>query len=224
MKEYVPIFFDWVEVTGELNAQEKGRMIDAIVLYAQGGNWQEQIKGNERYLFPAFKKQIDRANEISENKSEAAKQREAQKAQESTKSTTEHKIPNNNYNKEENKEENNNSKEKSVKEKAASRFSPPTVDQVRAYCQERGNKANAEAFCDFYASKGWKVGGNPMKDWQAAVRTWERRDDYSVRPGGGKKAQEPKQVHAQAYTQRVYTEEDLSAASRALIAEAMADD
>ena len=66
MREYVPIFFDWVEVTGELNAQEKGRLIDAIVLYAQGGDWQEQIKGNERYLFPAFRKQIDRANEISE--------------------------------------------------------------------------------------------------------------------------------------------------------------
>ena len=56
MKEYVPVFFDWVEVTGELNAQEKGRLIDAIVLYARGGDWQEQIKGNERYLFPAFKK------------------------------------------------------------------------------------------------------------------------------------------------------------------------
>ena len=101
MKEYVPIFFDWVEVTGELNAQEKGRLIDAIVLYAQGGDWQEQIKGNERYLFPAFKKQIDRANEISENKSDAAKQREAQKAQKSAKSTEGQKIPNNNNNKEE---------------------------------------------------------------------------------------------------------------------------
>lgn len=71
MKEYVPIFFDWVEVTGELNAQEKGRLIDAIVLYAQGGDWQEQIKGNERYLFPAFRKQIDRSREISELRSEA---------------------------------------------------------------------------------------------------------------------------------------------------------
>lgn len=73
MKEYVPIFFDWVEVTGELNAQEKGRLIDAIVLYAQGGDWQEQIKGNERYLFPAFRKQIDRGNEISEARAEAGR-------------------------------------------------------------------------------------------------------------------------------------------------------
>ena len=219
MKDYVPIFFDLVEVTGELNAQEKGRLIDAIVLYAQGGDWQEQIKGNERYLFPAFKKQIDRANEISENKSDAAKQREAQKAQKSAKSTEGQKIPNNNNNKEE--KYNNNSEEKSVKEKAASRFTPPTVDQVRAYCKERNNGVDADAFVDFYSSKGWKVGTNPMKDWQAAVRTWEKRDNYRVAPGNAPKP--PKVVNAQQYTQRVYTAADLQSASDALFEEALRD-
>lgn len=52
---------------------------------------------------------------------------------------------------------------------------PPTVDEVRSYCQERGNHIDPEAFVDFYASKGWKVGKEPMKDWKAAVRTWEKR-------------------------------------------------
>ena len=75
---YVPIFFDWPEVTGELNAQEKGRLIDAIVEYARGGDWQEQIKGNERYLFPAFRQQIDRANVQRESAAQA--HREAGKA------------------------------------------------------------------------------------------------------------------------------------------------
>ena len=56
------------------------------------------------------------------------------------------------------------------------KFTPPTVDEVRTYCQERGNSVDPEAFCDFYTSKGWKVGKNPMKDWKAAVRTWEKRD------------------------------------------------
>lgn len=55
------------------------------------------------------------------------------------------------------------------------RFTPPTVDEVRAYCRERGNNVDAEKFVDFYTAKGWKVGKNPMKDWKAAVRTWERR-------------------------------------------------
>lgn len=56
------------------------------------------------------------------------------------------------------------------------RFTPPTVDQVRLYCDERGNRVDPERFVDFYASKGWKVGNATMKDWQAAVRNWERTD------------------------------------------------
>lgn len=54
-------------------------------------------------------------------------------------------------------------------------FKPPAVEEVRAYCQERGNKVDPESFVDFYTGKGWMVGKNKMKDWKAAVRTWERR-------------------------------------------------
>ena len=58
--------------------------------------------------------------------------------------------------------------------KSAARFSAPTVEEVAAYCSERRNGVDAERFCDFYASKGWKIGKEPMKDWKAAVRTWEK--------------------------------------------------
>ena len=54
------------------------------------------------------------------------------------------------------------------------RFTPPTVEEVKAYCQERNNGIDAEAFVSFYESKGWLIGKNKMKDWKAAVRTWER--------------------------------------------------
>lgn len=64
------------------------------------------------------------------------------------------------------------------------RFTPPTVEDVEAYCRERGNGVDAQRFVDFYASKGWKVGNAGMKDWHAAVRNWERRDD--MKNGGGK--------------------------------------
>lgn len=53
-------------------------------------------------------------------------------------------------------------------------FRPPTVDEVKAYCDERGNSVDAQSFVDFYESKGWMIGKNKMKDWKAAVRTWER--------------------------------------------------
>ena len=55
------------------------------------------------------------------------------------------------------------------------RFVPPTVDEVRQYCQSRNNGIDPEAFVAFYASKGWRVGQAPMKDWKQAVITWEKR-------------------------------------------------
>jgi hypothetical protein len=60
--------------------------------------------------------------------------------------------------------------------KGTRRFAPPSVDEVAAYCSERKNNINAQAFVDHYASKGWVVGKSPMKDWRAAVRTWENRN------------------------------------------------
>lgn len=58
--------------------------------------------------------------------------------------------------------------------KQTSRFFPPSVGDVRAYCQERGNNVDAERFINHYTSNGWMVGKNKMKDWKAAVRTWEK--------------------------------------------------
>ena len=60
------------------------------------------------------------------------------------------------------------------------RFVIPTPEEVQAYCDERKNGILGQQFCDFYSSKGWKIGKEPMKDWKAAVRTWEmRRKDQS---------------------------------------------
>lgn len=72
----------------------------------------------------------------------------------------------------------------SVKKKVAiaPRFTKPSLDQVMAYCQERNNTVNAEQFMDFYESKGWRVGNQPMKDWKAAVRTWEKREQPKESP------------------------------------------
>ena len=64
--------------------------------------------------------------------------------------------------------------------KPQKRFAKPTIEDVIAYCQERNNNVDPEKWFNYYESNGWKVGKNPMKDWKAAVRTWERSD------GGGK--------------------------------------
>ena len=66
------------------------------------------------------------------------------------------------------------SKGESVRGEKAKRFVPPSVEEVEQYCFERSNNVNAQSFIDFYESKGWMIGKNKIKDWKAAVRTWER--------------------------------------------------
>lgn len=56
------------------------------------------------------------------------------------------------------------------------RFIPPSTEEVIKYCMERGNSVNPHAFLDFYQAKNWMIGKNKMKDWRAAIRTWEQRD------------------------------------------------
>lgn len=72
-----------------------------------------------------------------------------------------------------NKEINNN---KLLFTKKETKFVKPTLEEVQKYCKERNNKIDAEHFIDYYESIGWLVGKNPMKDWKACIRTWERKD------------------------------------------------
>ena len=76
-------------------------------------------------------------------------------------------------------------------------FVKPTVEEVKAYCTERGNRVDSQDFWDFYESKGWKVGNTPMKDWRACVRRWEKSER------GGKPTR-------QTFAQREYAESDLN--------------
>jgi len=62
------------------------------------------------------------------------------------------------------------------------RFTPPTPEDVRTYCQEKGYDVDEYRFVDFYEAKGWMIGKNKMKDWKAAVRTWVKRDSKPQMP------------------------------------------
>lgn len=69
-------------------------------------------------------------------------------------------------------------------ESRTTRFTPPTLEEVKAYCAERKNNVDAQRFVDYYTSNGWLVGKNKMKDWRAAVRTWERNNTSSSKASG----------------------------------------
>ena len=76
------------------------------------------------------------------------------------------------YIKDYNKDNNNN---------IGGRFTPPSIQEVTEYCASRGNGIDPQRFVDYYQQQGWKLSnGNPMKDWRAAVRTWESRNPHKI--------------------------------------------
>ena len=184
--KYLKVFTDFAAKMEMYGDAERGRLFTAMLEYAETGI-EPELKGNERFLWATARSDIDRQTKIYENKVCAAEKARAligsdirkeqlisdvnrlKSAQDKDKDKDKEKE------KEREKEDPYGSKKK--ERKSAPRFSPPTVDEVAAYCQERGNTVDAERFVDFYAAKGWKVGANSMQDWKAAVRTWERGDN-----------------------------------------------
>ena len=176
---YIKLFVDYLDAIEPLGDAERGRLFTSLLEYARTGE-APQLGGNERFLFPMMRAQIDRDNAamagLSEARSKAgkigaeAKQANAEFAKQIKQ------MPNlpskSSYDKDKDKD-----KDKDESITRARRFTPPTLDDVLAYVRERGSDVDPQRFLDFYASKGWMVGKNPMKDWKAAVRTWEKRED-----------------------------------------------
>lgn len=209
-KGYVPIFFDWLDTTQDLTAEEKGNLIDAVVLYACGKEYEHLLIGACRIAFRFMQGQVDRNAKISKLRQEARlgkKQSDNQEQNATNINTFEQNATKNNENDQSEtnllNNNNNNNKNKN-KDVSLKRFTPPTLDEVKAYCKERNNNVDPERWYDFYESKGWMVGSNHMKDWKAAIRTWERGDSkpIPIRP--------TKTVIAQQYEQRDYSAEQES--------------
>lgn len=77
------------------------------------------------------------------------------------------------------------------KKTKSNKFVKPTVEEVRTYCNERGNSVDPQQFIDHYESNGWKIGRNSMKNWKAAVRTWEK-NEYGSSKNNSEPASEPR--------------------------------
>ena len=170
---YIKLFVDYLDAIEPLGDAERGRLFTSLLEYARTGE-APQLGGNERFLFPMMRAQIDRDNVamtgLSEARSKAGKIGAEAKQANAGFAKQNKQMPNlpskSSYDKD---------KDESITR--ARRFTPPTLDDVLAYVRERGSDVDPQRFLDFYASKGWMVGKNPMKDWKAAVRTWEKRED-----------------------------------------------
>jgi hypothetical protein len=177
-KEYVPIFFDWLEVTQDLTAEEKGNLIDAVVAYAAGGEYEHLLSGGCKIAFRFLKGQVDRNNAISDKRSAAGSNKREQNETNGNKpEQTESNSP---KEKEKDKENNNENKNKKKRDVCVPirRFTPPTVEEVKQYCEERGSwLIDPLQFVNYYETRGWMLKKNqPMVDWKAAVRLWESNE------------------------------------------------
>ena len=91
--------------------------------------------------------------------------------------------------------------EKPERSEKKGRFKAPSVEEVQAYCTERGNNIDAQHFIDYYSARGWMLGKNHIKDWKACVRTWERNDSF-------KPQKQQEQPEHRKYDQNGYESEE----------------
>ena len=208
-RSYLKVYFDFEEKTGELNDGEKGRLLLALLRYAMNGE-KPVLSGNERYLFPTFKGDVDREIAVYETRvangmrggrpANAETEDNRNKPNETETEPNETETPKN-----KNEEQEEILKEntlKGVKEKRK-RFSPPTIEEVSAYCMERNNGIDPQHFIDYYAARGWELKpGQKVKDFRACIRTWEQR---------GKNVVPIRTVSAQQYEQRQHTKAEWAA-------------
>ena len=185
-REYFNAYHSYLDAIEPLNDAERGRLFTACLFYSMTGEVPE-LRGNERFVFAGMKSQIDRDSQQYENRCEANRKngslggqsKLSDRYQSLPNATDGYQTPPKEKEKEKAKEkEKTKEKDKENGDSADKprRFTKPTVAGIREYCCERGNGIDPQRFFDFYEAKGWRVGNQPMKDWQAAVRTWEGRE------------------------------------------------
>ena len=189
-KKSFVLYTDLIEIVEELTDKEAGLLFKTILRYVN--DKEPPIPNSIKLAFIPIKQdlkrdlkkyeaQCERINRINEKRK--CEKSEQQRNEVDTKSSqNRHDVvgDNDNVNDNDNDNDNDISKEKEIdKEKTPSRrFVPPTLEEVKNYCLERNNLVDPEGFINFYESKGWMVGKNKMKDWKAAIRTWEKEAGF----------------------------------------------
>ena len=174
-------FRSYREAVAEMDDPVKLEVLEAIIAYGLDGVEPTLSSPFSRSVFAAVKPNLDSSRESVLNGKRGGRPKKTPPGPDSAKPPFE-KSESKRKEIEKNKNKNVNMNKKGIradKPPAHTRFIPPTVEEVMAYCQERKNQVDPEKFVAFYESKGWMVGKNKMKDWKAAVRTWEKEGDSS---------------------------------------------
>lgn len=174
-REYFCAYHSYIKQCKGLSDGELGRLFRALLEYSASGKVPE-LNGRESVAFDFMSANIDRDAEsykdtCNRNRENITKRYERIRANTSEYETYQEKEEEKEKEELLKKDISNEISKKSTRQK---KFVPPTVEEVAAYCLERKNKVDAAYFVDHYTSNGWKVGKQNMKDWKAAVRTWEK--------------------------------------------------
>ncbi len=182
--KYLKVFTDFLEVAEGLSDGALARLFRAMLRYALDGT-EPQMKSSERALWTVARQNIDRETAAYESKV-----KHLQRGRSSVSKTT-RSVSEEDKDKEKEKDKDND-KDKDIyiggeppvppAPKAHIYIQPPSLEEVESYCRERKNRVNPQYFYDYYQSNGWRVGKNPMKDWKAAVRSWESNGMDRERP------------------------------------------
>jgi len=185
----------------DLTLEEQGMILNAMIRYSQTGEEPDfedrALRSVWRPIFRRLKADKEAYEEKCQKNKEAAEKRWSDaNASEKMRTHKTHVEKNAFYaDSDSDSDTDTDLKEKQSKKKTAQRFSPPSVDEVRDYVHEKQYQINPQAFVDFYTSKGWRVGNQPMKDWKAAVRTWASRPEQKARSGTVKTGLSPGMQH-----------------------------
>lgn len=183
--KYLKVYTDFDKSIELLSDAERGRLFTAMLEYAKQGT-EPDLRGNERFVWPTAKQNIDRQESSYNNKVVGAEKAREAKASSDIKG-------NQNDNSDIRKKEliSTQDKEKDKdkdkdKEREKKIFTPPTLAEVKAYCKERRNNVNPKRFVAWYNAYGWQRNGQPVEDWKALIQTWE--DDEPYQDGEPKKS------------------------------------
>ena len=174
-REYFCAYHSYIKQCKGLSDGELGRLFRALLEYSASGKVPE-LNGRESVAFDFMSANIDRDAEsykdtCNRNRENISKRYERIRANTTVYETYQEKEEEKEKDELLKKDISNEISQKSTRQK---KFVPPTVEEVASYCLERKNKVDAAYFVDHYTSNGWKVGKQNMKDWKAAVRTWEK--------------------------------------------------
>lgn len=176
---YVSVYSSFRSV---LSLEQKGILLDALADYHQTGeipNYVEDpvLQAAVNVFLSDIKRDEKKYSDMCERNAYIARNRRRPSELPLVTSRDDSSPINTNINTNTNSNSNTKDIKTTTKRTLSKRFTPPTIEEVRIYCEERKNRINPEHFIDYYERSDWIMSnGQKMKDWKACIRTWERNE------------------------------------------------